>query len=35
VMEAVAKEYRERKSTSGGKGKEIIDLEAALDGMKI
>ena len=35
VMEAVAKEYRDRKGTVGVKGKEIIDLEAALDGMKI
>jgi predicted SprT family Zn-dependent metalloprotease len=36
VMEAVAKQYRERKGTgSSSKGKEIIDLEAALDDMKI
>jgi predicted SprT family Zn-dependent metalloprotease len=35
VMEAVAKQYRERKGADGSKGKEIIDLEAALDGMKI
>ncbi|KAI4668707.1 uncharacterized protein J4E78_002535 [Alternaria triticimaculans] len=35
VMEAVAKQYRERKGAGSSKGKEIIDLEAALDDMKI
>ncbi|KAH6873264.1 SprT-like family-domain-containing protein [Alternaria rosae] len=35
VMEAVAKQYRERKGAGSSKAKEIIDLEAALDGMKI
>jgi predicted SprT family Zn-dependent metalloprotease len=35
VMEAVAKEYRERKGTQSGKEKEVIDLEAALDELEI
>jgi predicted SprT family Zn-dependent metalloprotease len=35
VMEAVGKEYRERKGTQSGKEKEVIDLEAALDDLKI
>ncbi|KAI4608657.1 hypothetical protein J4E89_003863 [Alternaria sp. Ai002NY15] len=35
VMEAVAKQYRERKGAGSSKAKEIIDLEAALDDMKI